>query len=199
MNIKHLKHINDMASSRLSGIKARAARRDEEIRKQQEEAERAENERIAERQNRITELEKYLDGMKPTMLPLISDTWDVIQDLLDNGFKDELDEILTKLYKGYGIQTNPDTEGAEYMNYTAWLDGDVFCVGLWIFRSEAVDFGVNVGDDLYWYEFDGEDSRETFEEVIENYQLDEIKSLLNTYIDYFNDFLAWVDAEFPNE
>lgn len=40
MNIKQLKQIKDM-SSRLSGIKARAAHRDEEIRKQQEEAERA--------------------------------------------------------------------------------------------------------------------------------------------------------------
>ena len=89
MNIKQQLKIKDMASSRLSGIKARAARRDTELENQ-----------ARQKQEGARAFEKYLDSMKPELLPLVSETWEVIQDMFENGFEKKLTTNFPN-YSGY--------------------------------------------------------------------------------------------------
>ena len=173
MNFKQQLKIKDMASSRLSGIKARAARRDAELESQ-----------ARQKQESAQAFEKYLDGMKTTLLPLIFDTWETIQDLLENGFEKEVNEELSTLFGIYGIQSNGDESGAEYMNYVTWLDegGSGFMVGLWLpHPSEQVDYAICIGDDIDWYSQDTEESYKSFMDVAVDFQ-PEIKELITQVI-----------------
>ncbi len=210
MNFKKQLKIKDMSSSRLSGIKARAARRDEEARKQQEEAERAENEKIESLKKADESLDDYLINVAlPKIKPLYEEVFEVICDLYDNGFGDEVVTTMNTLENKYYIETDtsdsPLMGSMSYINYFMPLDEQdskyKFGFGMWDDMAGEYEFDyvfVN-GNKQYWMRNLGEDETAKFHEAF-RFRTDDLVFMIEDYfIPYFEDFLAWVDAEFPNE
>ena len=204
MNLKRLK-IRDMASPYANGIKAKAAKRDEEKRRQ-EEADRQRDEEIRRDEEAAdAKLENILKKQAQKLEPIADDVFDTICDLYDNGFGDEVVTEMDILRKKYGITTDtheaPNTGSGDFCYMTYRLpndDGTNFCVMFYEFGPHggiSIDFGFEDGEiyGLWYSENDGD--RADFL-TIYRYCYDEIVEKINHFGGYFYEFLSWVKSEF---